>query len=99
MSKDDLGFSSKLVHGGGFKDKFGSVNVPIYQTSTFQFQSAEDGAKCFLGESDGYIYTRLGNPTTNALETVLADLEKGYGAIGTSCSLYGPKILVRQRFS
>jgi methionine-gamma-lyase len=87
MSIADLGFSSKLVHGGGFKDKFGSVNVPIYQTSTFQFKSAEEGAKCFLGESDGYIYTRLGNPTINALEKIIAELEKGYGAIGTSSGM------------
>jgi methionine-gamma-lyase len=87
MSTDKLGFNSRLIHGGGFKDKFGSVNVPIYQTSTFQFETAEEGAKCFLGESDGYIYTRLGNPTIKVLENAVSDLEKGFGGIATGSGM------------
>ncbi|MGB9696230.1 MAG: trans-sulfuration enzyme family protein [Ignavibacteria bacterium] len=87
MKNENLGFTSKLIHGGGYKDKLGSVNVPIYQTSTFQFESAEEGARCFTGESDGYIYTRLGNPTIKVLENIIADLEKGYGGIATSSGM------------
>lgn len=87
MKTDKLGFNSKLIHGGGYKDRFRGVNVPIYQSSTFSFESAEEGARCFSGESDGYIYTRLGNPTIGVLEKIIADLEKGYGGIGTSSGM------------
>jgi methionine-gamma-lyase len=87
MKHDKLGFNSKLIHAGSLKDKFGSATVPIYQTSTFAFETASEGAKCFAGESDGYIYTRIGNPTINALEEVIASLEGGFGAIATSSGM------------
>ncbi len=85
--KENLGFNSKLVHGGGFEDSLGSAVVPIYQTSTFAFKSAEHGASCFLGEDDGYIYTRIGNPTINALENSIAELENGYRGICVSSGM------------
>ncbi len=87
MDTEKTRFNTKLIHGGGYKDKYGSVNVPIFQSSTFEFESAEEGARCFLGESDGYIYTRLGNPTINALEKMVAVLEGGFGGIGTSSGM------------
>lgn len=87
MDTNDLGFNSKLIHGGGFKDPLGSATVPIYQTSTFRFDSADHGAACFSGESNGYIYTRIGNPTISALETQVALLEKGFGGIATSSGM------------
>ncbi|MBO7540425.1 MAG: PLP-dependent transferase [Bacteroidales bacterium] len=77
----NLGFNSKLIHGGGHHDEYGAATVPIYQTSTFRFDSAEDGAACFAGEKDGYVYTRIGNPTVSALERQVAELEHGYGAV------------------
>lgn len=51
-------FNSQAVHGAYVPEGLGSVTFPIYQASTFRFDSAEDGAKCFGGESDGFIYTR-----------------------------------------
>lgn len=84
---DKLGFNSKLIHGGDYDDCFGSAVVPIYQTSTFKFRDVDHGAKCFTGESDGYIYTRLGNPTIGALEKTLAILEGGFGGIATSSGM------------
>ena len=87
MHAKDLGFNSKLIHGGDFKDALGSATVPIYQTSTFIFDSADHGAKCFSGESDGYIYTRIANPTIHALESQLAGLEGGFGGIATSSGM------------
>ncbi len=87
MNKENSGFSTKLIHAGEIQDQFGSATVPIYQTSTFSFKSAEEGAKCFAGESDGYIYTRIGNPTINALEEQIAILENGYGAIAVSSGM------------
>jgi len=87
MDSKNLHFNSKLIHSGAVKDKFGSVNVPIYQTSTFAFPSAEEGEKCFLGESDGFIYTRLGNPTIKSLEVCIADLCGGFGAVAVSSGM------------
>ncbi|MCX7832781.1 MAG: aminotransferase class I/II-fold pyridoxal phosphate-dependent enzyme [Ignavibacteria bacterium] len=87
MAKKDLRFNSLVVHGAGFKDQYNSANVPIYQTSTFAFEDADYGAKCFSGEVDGYIYTRLGNPTITALEKTVAALEGGYGSIATSSGM------------
>lgn len=87
MNIEKSGFSTKLIHAGEIDDQFGSATVPIYQTSTFSFSSAEEGAKCFSGDSDGYIYTRIGNPTIDALERQLATLENGFGAIAVSSGM------------
>ncbi|MBN2174157.1 MAG: aminotransferase class I/II-fold pyridoxal phosphate-dependent enzyme [Bacteroidales bacterium] len=87
MDTKNKGFNSKLVHGGGFKDPLGSAVTPIYQTSTFSFENANHGAQCFSGESDGFIYTRLGNPTINDLEKTVAELEHGFGGIATSSGM------------
>ncbi len=87
METKKLKFNSALIHGGDHKDAFGSATVPIYQTSTFAFENADHGAKCFAGESNGYIYTRIGNPTINALERLIAELENGYGGIATSSGM------------
>ena len=87
-SNTKMGFSSKLIHAGAVeKDPFKSATVPIYQTSTFAFKNADDGAACFAGESDGYIYTRIGNPTIDALESLVAQLENGYGAVAVSSGM------------
>ena len=80
MDTRTKGFNTKLVHAGIREDAYGSVVTPIYQTSTFAFRNAEQGANRFAGKEDGYIYTRIGNPTTSALEENLAQLENGFGA-------------------
>jgi len=87
MNTKDKGFNTKLIHAGSFEDEFGSATVPIYQTSTFKFKSAQHGADCFSGKSDGYIYTRIGNPTIRALEQNIAVLENGYDGIATSSGM------------
>jgi methionine-gamma-lyase len=85
--KSNSGFETKLIHSGMIDDQYGSATVPIYQTSTFAFSSADEGAKCFSGESNGFIYTRIGNPTIGALESLVADLENAYGAVATSSGM------------
>ena len=87
MSKKKYKIDSRLIHAGHFEDQFMSATVPIYQTSTFGFSSAEQGAACFAGEDDGYIYTRIGNPTISALENAIADLENGYKGIATASGM------------
>lgn len=87
MDTKNHGFHTKLVHAGFHGDPTGAVNVPIYQTSTFAFKNAAHGARLFAGEEDGYIYTRIGNPTIRVLEDNVAELENGYGGIATSSGL------------
>jgi methionine-gamma-lyase len=82
-----LEFDTKVIHGGAHSDAYGSATVPIYQTSTFAFHNAQQGADRFAGTADGFIYTRLGNPTVNALERQMAELENGFGGIATSSGM------------
>jgi len=87
MKTKDKGFNTKLIHAGAFEDEFGSATVPIYQTSTFKFKNAQHGADCFSGKSDGYIYTRIANPTIRAFEQNIAELENGFDGIATSSGM------------
>jgi len=76
------------IHAGPLPDPTsGAVSVPIYQSATFAFESAAQGAARFAGEDPGYIYTRLGNPTTRALEQAVAQLEGGHGALATASGM------------
>jgi methionine-gamma-lyase len=88
MATHRQGIHSTAVHAG-FEpaEHRGAVSVPIYQTSTFAFPSAEEGADRFAGRSSGPIYTRLGNPTVEALERCVAELEGGCGAVGTATGM------------
>jgi methionine-gamma-lyase len=80
--------STKAIHGGNpYRSHFGEVSVPIFQTSTFSFPCAEEGAARFSGESSGYVYTRLGNPTVNALEENLTALESGWRGMATATGM------------
>jgi methionine-gamma-lyase len=84
MSNHGGGQFSKEIHAGfSPAEHRGAVSIPIYQSSTFAFPSAEEGAARFAGESQGPIYTRLGNPTNAALEECVATLEGGCGAIAS----------------
>jgi len=87
MNTKKLGTNSKLIHAGYTPDATGSVSVPIYQTSTFAFRNADHGAALFAGAEEGYIYTRIGNPTIGALESAVAELEDGCGGIATSSGM------------
>lgn len=76
MENKNIGFGTKAIHAGNQKDKqYQALTMPIYQTSTFYFNDCEEGGRKFAGKEDGYIYTRLGNPTTSVLEKKVAALE------------------------
>ncbi|WP_173918456.1 methionine gamma-lyase [Halobacillus sp. Marseille-Q1614] len=68
---------TKYIHGGQQDSYHGSLSVPIFQTSTFSFPSGEEGEKRFAGEKEGYIYSRLSNPTVRVLEERIAAAEAG----------------------
>jgi methionine-gamma-lyase len=77
-----------VIHAGQEPDPvYGGVSVPIYQSSTFAFESAEQGAARFAGREKGFIYTRIANPTTRALEESLATLEGGFDASATATGM------------
>jgi len=70
------------LHGGQAPDcATGARAVPIYQTSSFVFESSDHAAALFALQQPGHLYTRLGNPTTEVLERRLAELDGGVGAL------------------
>lgn len=73
---------TQCIHAGLEDNEYLAVAPPIYQTSTFKFKSADHGAACFSGKEDGFIYSRLLNPTVQALENAIAELEGGYKGLG-----------------
>ena len=85
---DKMGFGTRAVHAGNVRDtQYGSLTMPVYQTSTFYFDSCEQGGRRFAGEEGGYIYTRLGNPTTTVLENKIAALEGGEACAAASSGM------------
>jgi methionine-gamma-lyase len=87
LTKNSNPFTA-VIHAGQHPDPlFGGVSVPIYQSSTFAFKSAEQGAALFQGKEEGYIYTRIGNPTIKALEDCVAMLENGCGGVATASGM------------
>jgi methionine-gamma-lyase len=76
-------FETLAVHAGAepVEKHFGAVSVPIYNASLYAFSDAESGGKIHNYEAEGYFYSRLGNPTTDALEKALCELEKGEDAL------------------
>ena len=80
-----FGFRTRALHAGSSPDpQTGARAVPIYQTSSFVFESTEDAGNLFALQKYGNIYSRIGNPTVAALEEKIAALEGGIGAVATS---------------
>src|SRR5678815_4292059 len=78
MNKDQQlfkGFTSLAIHGGHKKDPNYAHLTPIYASSTFVYDTAEQGMRRFSGEEEGFIYSRWGNPTMNEAENRLAAME------------------------
>lgn len=91
MIKDEelkgLGFSTQAIHAGAEKNMHGTLAAPIYQTSTFVFDNVEQGGNRFALEEEGYIYTRLGNPTLTAVEKKVAMLEGAEACMSASSGI------------
>ena len=82
-----LGFATRQIHAGKAKNAAGSLCDPIYQTSTFEFETVEQGGARFAGQEGGYIYSRLGNPTVATVEAKVAELENGEAALATASGM------------
>lgn len=86
---DEMRFSTGCIHGPKpYRDiNTRDVIPPIHMASTYFFENAEQGGKLFQGEEEGYIYTRLGNPTIKLLEERIAYLERGECAVAFSSGM------------
>jgi methionine-gamma-lyase len=88
QDRKPLGLNTRTIHAGAHPDPAtGAVAPPIYQTSTFAFADCRQGAARFAGDEDGYIYTRMGNPTIARLEEAVSELEGGAGGLATSSGM------------
>lgn len=83
----DRKIKTQCIHAGHLHDEYGAVVTPIYQVSTFKFKDADHGARLFKGEEEGYIYSRMGNPTVHALENALAMLQGGTNAVACATGM------------
>ena len=105
MNLANKGFATRQIHAGKHENSAGALCTPIYQTSTFEFETVQQGGARFAGEEPGFIYTRLGNPSVQQVEEKVASLEgaeaalaaaSGMGAVATalwSCLSAGSEIV------
>ena len=85
---EQQGFGTRAVHAGQQPDPATNARaVPIYQTTSYVFNSSEHAARLFGLQEFGNIYTRIMNPTTDVMEKRLASLEGGTGALATSSGM------------
>lgn len=83
-----MGFNTDVLHKGVVKDSsFGSTLTPIYQVSAFGFENMETLERVFSGQTSGFAYTRIGNPTVASFESRINALEHGNGAVATSSGM------------
>ncbi len=82
-----MDLQTKALHAGYEKDSNGTMAVPIYQTTAYEFRDAEHAADLFALKELGFIYTRLNNPTTDVFEKRFAELEGGEAALATSSGM------------
>lgn len=81
-------FETEVIHAGYCPEQHqGSLVPPLYQTSTFTFADAEQGEKRFAAVEEGFVYSRLGNPTVKVLEERIAALEGGEAGLAFSSGM------------
>ncbi len=82
-----MDLQTKALHAGYEKDSQGTMAVPIYMTTAYEFRDVEHAANLFSLKELGNIYTRLNNPTTDVFEKRFAEIEGGEAAIATSSGM------------
>ncbi len=83
----DWKFDTLSIHGGFQSDENGAALPPIYQSTSFVFRDSDHAARVFNLEEDGFIYTRINNPTLDVLEKRMALLEGGVGAVAAASGM------------
>lgn len=71
MDCKNMGFATRQIHAGKHDNGVGALCTPIYQTSTFEFDTVQQGGARFAGQEEGYIYSRLANPSLTQVEEKL----------------------------
>ncbi|WP_136440886.1 methionine gamma-lyase [Pacificoceanicola onchidii] len=88
MDTNGKGFSTRAIHHGyDAGEHQGSLNPPVYLTSTFTFETAEAGGAMFAGEQEGHFYSRISNPTLDQLEQRIANLEGAEAGLATASGM------------
>ncbi len=86
--KKNKSFHSLVVHAGGNLSKhYGAISTPIFNASTFAFPDAEKGSAIHEGDIPGFFYSRINNPTQEALEAAMVELEYGEACIAFSSGM------------
>lgn len=83
----DCGFNTTLLHGVDDNNPYGATQVPIYQSSAFRHENAEDLEKIFTNKKMGFSYTRINNPTVEAFEKRITKLEGGLGSVACASGM------------
>ena len=88
MDLNGAGFGTAAIHAGQEPDPvYGALATPIYQTSTYCFETVEEGTGKFSKQIPGFVYSRSGNPTTAAFEKKIAFLEGGEACVATASGM------------
>ena len=88
MPKINANLSTLCIHAGEIEDQYGSPHTPLYDTSTFRFDSTESMLNVIEGRNTGFLYTRYGsNPSITSLEEKLASIEQAEGALAFSSGM------------
>ena len=89
MSEDDRPFGSRTraVRAGTVRSQFNEHSEALFLTSSFVFDSAEQAARRFAGQEEGYVYSRFSNPTVRMFEQRLAELEGGQDCLATASGM------------
>ena len=83
----EYGFNTTLLHGSEDSNPHGATQVPIYQSSAFRHDTAEELEKIFANKCAGYSYTRINNPTIESFEKRMTKLEGGVGSVACSSGM------------
>ena len=83
----ERGFNTSLLHGTWEENPFGATVVPIYQSSAFRHESAEELEKIFANKAMGFSYTRINNPTIEAFEKRITTLEHGVASVACASGM------------
>ena len=87
-NNSDYGFSTRALHSGYKPDpQTGATAVPIYESASFAYKTAEELEQVFSGRQFGYVYSRISNPTVVALEQKMSALEQGRGAVAVASGM------------
>src|SRR5688572_14321044 len=81
MTKESSFYTLAVHAGEDLTQNHGAVSVPIYSASVFAFSDAEEGAAIHNHQKEGYFYGKLGNPTQDALEKAICEMENGESAL------------------